>query len=277
MKLIKKRAFTTMANETAQNRGLSWAAKGLLACLLSLPDDWVFRFDHICTLSLTGNHATRTAMNELTAAGYLVKTRARDPKTGMFLGWNWLVSDVPMEAVSEHDSAPQGNGTADYPSCGKSVGRTTRTTDNREDIHRHSNKDKETKKDQTEKEGDAHAHAHAIEPVELEIATGFVPPTKEQVLTLAKSRGIPEQVALHWLETRTCSNWATVTGRRILYWPNDLATWHRNQKRMDAKRPPPKRRQESAKECYDRLIDGLNNPADTTIAEATRWFIEAGK
>ena len=42
-----KRDYVQIANATAQNRRLSWAARGLLIYLLSLPLGWKIRVSHL--------------------------------------------------------------------------------------------------------------------------------------------------------------------------------------------------------------------------------------
>lgn len=94
-KLRKKRGFTTIANSTCQQKDLSLQAKGFLALLLSLPDDWHFNFDALVKMSNNGAHSTRTAMNELTSNGYLSKCPIRT-EGGKFSGWDWIISDEPQ-------------------------------------------------------------------------------------------------------------------------------------------------------------------------------------
>lgn len=100
-RLRKKRGFATIANSTCQTAKLSLQAKGFLALLLSLPDDWEYNFDALVTMSNNGHHSTRNAMNELTAQGYLSKEPIKNNDTGKFEGWDWIVSDEPLTVVTE--------------------------------------------------------------------------------------------------------------------------------------------------------------------------------
>jgi len=99
-KLRKKRGFTTIANHTCQRADLSLQAKGFLSLLLSLPDDWVYNFDNLVTMSQNGHFSTRAAMDELTKHGYLTKQVVKG-EGGKFEGWDWVISDEPMTVVTE--------------------------------------------------------------------------------------------------------------------------------------------------------------------------------
>jgi hypothetical protein len=57
--------FFQMNNEAIQDASLSWAAKGLLAYLLSLPEELEVRLRHIITRSSCSRFATESALNEL--------------------------------------------------------------------------------------------------------------------------------------------------------------------------------------------------------------------
>ena len=63
-----------------KDTNLSWKAKGLLAYLLSLPDDWQIYESEIVKHAKDGIDSTRTAIKELIDAGYIERQRVRDEK-----------------------------------------------------------------------------------------------------------------------------------------------------------------------------------------------------
>ena len=79
-----KSEYFQMNNEAIQDPSLSWAARGLLAYLLSLPEKWEPHMRDLFTRSSAGRRATEAAMNELIAAGYVKKeqggNKRRDTK-----------------------------------------------------------------------------------------------------------------------------------------------------------------------------------------------------
>ncbi|MDR0475640.1 MAG: hypothetical protein LBH43_18455 [Treponema sp.] len=81
--MIVKAKYTTdffqMNNEPIQDPSLTWAARGLLAYLLSLPENWEVRLrDLILRSGADGRRKTDTALKELIAAGYVVKDQGKN-------------------------------------------------------------------------------------------------------------------------------------------------------------------------------------------------------
>lgn len=88
--------FTMMSNHGLHNKNLSFKAKGLLAYMLSLPDDWIFYQSELEERSTDGSSAIRSGLTELEEAGYLVKKRIRDEK-GQLRGTDWIIRDEPVD------------------------------------------------------------------------------------------------------------------------------------------------------------------------------------
>jgi hypothetical protein len=72
--------FFQMNNAPVQDPGLSWAAKGLLAYLLSLPEVWDVHLRDLFCRSASGRRYTEIALNELIAAGYVVKEQRENKR-----------------------------------------------------------------------------------------------------------------------------------------------------------------------------------------------------
>ena len=74
--------FFQMDNAPVQDCGLSWAAKGLLAYLVSLPEEWDVHLCDLFTRSASGRRLTQDALNELIAAGYVAKEQGKNQRRG---------------------------------------------------------------------------------------------------------------------------------------------------------------------------------------------------
>jgi hypothetical protein len=72
--------FFQMNNAPVQDPGMSWAAKGLLAYLLSLPEAWEIHLRDMFARSTNGRKPTQAALNELIEAGYVVKTQGENKR-----------------------------------------------------------------------------------------------------------------------------------------------------------------------------------------------------
>ena len=86
--------FVQIDKSALQDSRLSWKSRGLLAYLLSLPDDWEIYVKELTNHSTDGRDSTTTAMNELIKLGYII--RERKTEKGKFKGFNYLVSDIPV-------------------------------------------------------------------------------------------------------------------------------------------------------------------------------------
>ena len=76
----KENNYTTIDNNIFKNKNISMKATGLLAIMLSLPDDWDFSEVGLASLKTDNRQSIRTALNELERHGYLVRERTRDEK-----------------------------------------------------------------------------------------------------------------------------------------------------------------------------------------------------
>lgn len=91
----KKESYVVLDKGFLNNASLSWQAKGMLAYMLSLPNDWTFSIADLSTRSKNGRDATNTIVKELCAAGYIQKQQTRSEK-GKFSSAELLVFEKPM-------------------------------------------------------------------------------------------------------------------------------------------------------------------------------------
>lgn len=115
------------ANRTAQNRRLSWRAKGLLTDLLSFPDGYNITFDKLMAMAkaagdpdVEGRDAMRKSMQELERKGYLAHRRVAVPNAAPGRQ-RWVtetaICDLPIFAGGAGDTAfqyPQGSVPPDF-------------------------------------------------------------------------------------------------------------------------------------------------------------------
>ena len=79
---------------------LSWKAKGILAYLLSKPDDWQIYEAEIIKHSKDGRESVRSGIKELINNGYIKRTAIRGEK-GRFCGYNYDVYEIPNVVLTE--------------------------------------------------------------------------------------------------------------------------------------------------------------------------------
>ena len=89
--------FTRISNELVQKTNLSFAAKGMICFLLSLPDNWVIHKNHIRKTFKIGQCAIDTIFDELEKTGHMVAIPIVKAEDGKFKGKNYFVYDEPVK------------------------------------------------------------------------------------------------------------------------------------------------------------------------------------
>lgn len=108
-------------NATAQDGALSWAARGLLLYMLSLPSNWRLNEPDLLGRSPKGRDHLRSTLRELEASGYLQRVQERDGQ-GRVSRSNWHVWDRPQtgQPSTENPSAERTKAPAQsLPQTGK--------------------------------------------------------------------------------------------------------------------------------------------------------------
>lgn len=105
----KEKNFTCIDNHLFNDKTLSMKAKGLLAQILSLPDDWKYSVNGLASLFSDGRDAVNGAINELIEHGYITRTKITN-EFGAFDGYQYDIYEKPQ---TEHGKV------ADYPFTGK--------------------------------------------------------------------------------------------------------------------------------------------------------------
>ncbi|WP_216325980.1 FUSC family protein [Deinococcus aestuarii] len=106
----KTRAFTQINNDALRNPALSLKAKGLLAVMMSCPEDWQFYMNWLQQQSRDGKEAHQSAMKELQQHGYVVRQRGNG-EDGR-LEWEYLVDDEPTGKPTPTMTGKPGHGDA---------------------------------------------------------------------------------------------------------------------------------------------------------------------
>jgi len=120
LRVQKSQNYVVMDKAFLANQALSWKAKGLLAYLLSLPDDWRINVKNLIGCAADGRDALQTALNELAKARFIVREATRNAE-GRFR-YEYTVFETPQ--VREKPKNPYVEPTSSatgFPDAGNAV------------------------------------------------------------------------------------------------------------------------------------------------------------
>lgn len=116
----KNKNYTVMSNVHLRDERLSLKAKGLLAMILSLPDDWKYSIEGLASISKESRSSINSGLRELEAAGYLTRRQLRDEK-GHMTNTEYTIYEEPRAPCVDFpqtDNPSTGNPSAEEPSPG---------------------------------------------------------------------------------------------------------------------------------------------------------------
>lgn len=79
-RIEKNKDYTVMSNYHLRDKRLTFKAKGMLSFMLSLPDDWDYSINGLCSVSKEGITSIRSTLNELEKYKYLQRKRIQNIK-----------------------------------------------------------------------------------------------------------------------------------------------------------------------------------------------------
>ena len=94
--------FVIISNSVIRDQRLSWKARGLLAYLLSMPDNWTITKSHLKSVSRDGITIVDSTIKELEEAGYLRTWRYKKPD-GKFANGS-IIYDYPTPVHNPVDN-----------------------------------------------------------------------------------------------------------------------------------------------------------------------------
>ncbi|MFK4417152.1 putative phage protein (TIGR02220 family) [Bacillus sp. RC251] len=104
-RVSKDKNYTTINNTGLRDERLTWKAKGILAYILSLPDDWVFYMEEVAKHSKDGIASLKAGMKELKECGY-VKRFPIKGEDGKINRWETIIYEVPQAEKPQVEILP---------------------------------------------------------------------------------------------------------------------------------------------------------------------------
>ena len=110
---VKKESnYTTIDNNIFRNKNLSLKARGLLATMLSFPEEWDYTVAGLCSILKDGKSSIQSGLKELEETGYLVRTQTKDP-SGRFSNAEYILYESPLAKKPLTVDMPAENPTAE--------------------------------------------------------------------------------------------------------------------------------------------------------------------
>ena len=218
----KTKDFTVMSNHHLRDKNLTLKAKGLLSVILSLPDDWKYSIAGLAAICKEGTSAVKSALQELTDAGYVTVTKLYPNQTET--GRIEYVYDI-----HETPQAPRKQGIENLPLESQQVENQAQLSTEEPSTDESNTKESSTKKETRHKYGEY----------------------KNVLLSDTDMEKLQAEFPTDWEERiERLSAYMASTGKS---YKNHLATI-RNWARMDRQRPShqPRRAQENG---FDKKID----------------------
>ena len=96
IKVEKNRNYTVISNVFLRDEDLSLKAKGLMAVIMSLPENWDFSVKGITQIVKEGRTAIYSAIDELLSIGYCTRVECRNEKG--FSGYDYTFYESPIKS-----------------------------------------------------------------------------------------------------------------------------------------------------------------------------------
>ena len=97
----KRNNYTVVDKTPFEDERLTWAARGVLAYLLTKPDDWKVRVNDLLRKAPgCGRDQMRRIIAEIEAYGYMTREKVWNPQTKQ-IDWETIVHEAPQPADPE--------------------------------------------------------------------------------------------------------------------------------------------------------------------------------
>lgn len=107
-RINKTKNYTVMSNYHLQDKNLSYKAKGLLSCMLSLPDDWNYSVRGLASISKEGIKAINSMLKKLEENYYLKRERKQENNGRFYYEYNIYETPYTQKGITDKGSTLNG-------------------------------------------------------------------------------------------------------------------------------------------------------------------------
>ena len=114
IRVEKSKDYSIISNTPLQDKNLSLKAKGLLALVFTLPNNWEYSVNGICKIVKEGRDAVLTAFKELEQNGYLKREKQRT-SDGKFSSVVYVFYEFPQNLIPQSENSTSEKSTSEKP------------------------------------------------------------------------------------------------------------------------------------------------------------------
>jgi hypothetical protein len=206
----KTKDFTVMSNHHLRDKNLTLKAKGLLSVILSLPDDWKYSIAGLAAICKEGTSAVKSALQELTDAGYVTVTKLYPNQT----------ETGRIEYVYDIHEFPQKQEWEKQPTVFQPLENPTlqRTKDKREREVGFSCLGESGAREESQVDSSS--------TYDFQVSGGFVPPTLEEVRAYVSGNMLDRCDPDLFFATYDAQGWMLGNGLPMTNWQSAVRKWH---------------------------------------------------
>lgn len=194
IRVNKTKDYTVMSNHHLRDKSLSLKAKGLLSQMLSLPEDWDYTIQGLCSINKENETAINSTLKELKENGYLIVTKKmpNETKSGR-IEYVYDIYETPKQEGKKQDL--------------ENLGVEVQGVENQGQLNTDiQNKEKQNKEKNNKR---------------------FVPPTLEEIEQFCKERGNGVD-AKRVFDYYSSANWKDGRGNPVRNWKQKIiAVWEK--------------------------------------------------
>lgn len=210
----KKTNYTNIDNHVFWDHSLSLKAKGLLAQIFSLPDNWEYSIKGLATLFSDGETAVSNAIQELIDHGYIVRTQKTN-QYGRFDGYEYDIYETPQ---TQNDNTESEKPYSENPVTENPL------SENPAQLNTNISN---TKLENTKE----------LDICDKPKKSHFIPPTIEEVRAYCRERNssVDPDKFFEYFQT---GNWKDSKGNPVKNWKQKVITWEKfNNNNTDRQEP----------------------------------------
>ena len=220
IKVNKTKDYTIMSNTHFRERDMSLKAKGLLSLMLSLPSDWDYSVEGLVAICKENETAITSTLKELKMFGYLSVTKVMPNETQSGrIEYVYEIFETPQRDNIQgiENQGVEKQGIENLPL----VLQKEKSSKKEKDIYIYSNNiEEEITKDKKE---------NIIKEKPHRTRKEFVPPTYEEVVEYARSRG-REDLAKPFFDGYSVADWYDSRGNKVLNWKQKfIMVWEKGE------------------------------------------------